>query len=570
MSYIINTTSGQVLTEIVDGDIDQTSTDLTLIGKNASTYGVFFNENFIHLLENFANISNPNHPIIGQLWYDTGEGRLKVYDGNGFKITSGTVVSNTVPDSLGQGDIWIDSLRRQMYFYDGTGLQLAGPEYTAQQGITGFDITDVTDSNGIKHTIVLLYVAQVLIGIFSKEKFRPQTPIDGFSSLDDPKELEIGFNSGTYAGIKFHTTATKAESLIDNSGAVRYAEDFVSTTTESVSLFGTVYFKNARPIVLGTSQSSEINVTPSLFELSSNTENQNFKITTIQSANPELGYSGGAKTNIFIDTANQFIGINTDEPTASLEVNGNTLIQGNLTVNGTTTTINSTNISVDDINIELGSTENPTNTTANGGGITLRGTTNKTLSWIESTNAWTSSEQFNLVSGKSYHINGVAVLNSTSLGSAITSAPGITQVGTLTTLNAGSLNISGVTISPTIDTSDIILAPTGSAVNVSNKRIINVADANLFESKHAVNVGVLNAKIQAIPLGLTFDITGIADPNIYIASSVLRTVFPVGEHATETTCRVFCTQDVGLPILKTFTIVDTGIKAWAWNSDSIV
>ena len=66
MSYIINKTDGSVLTEIVDGTIDQVSTDLTLIGKNSSAYGELFNENFVHILENFASTSSPSKPVLGQ------------------------------------------------------------------------------------------------------------------------------------------------------------------------------------------------------------------------------------------------------------------------------------------------------------------------------------------------------------------------------------------------------------------------------------------------------------------------------------------------------------------------
>jgi len=81
-------------------------------------------------------------------------------------------------------------------------------------------------------------------------------------------------------------------------------------------------------------------------------------------------------------------------------------LSGNLTVNGTTTTINSTTISVDDKNIELGSISSPTDISANGGGITLKGDTDKTINWVSSTSSWTSSEHLSLSSGKSIKLNG--------------------------------------------------------------------------------------------------------------------------------------------------------------------
>jgi hypothetical protein len=107
-------------------------------------------------------------------------------------------------------------------------------------------------------------------------------------------------------------------------------------------------------------------------------------------------------------------------------------LSGDLTVNGTTTTINSTTLSVDDKNIVLGDVATPTDTTADGGGITLKGATDKTLNWVDATDAWTSSEDFNLLTGKVYEINGTSVLSSTTLGSGVTGSS-LTSVGTIAT-----------------------------------------------------------------------------------------------------------------------------------------
>ncbi len=89
------------------------------------------------------------------------------------------------------------------------------------------------------------------------------------------------------------------------------------------------------------------------------------------------------------------------------------VLSGDLTVNGTTTTINSTEITVDDKNLTLGSVATPTDAGADGGGITLKGATDKTINWVDSTDAWTFSEHVNLASGKDYYLNGTLVTGAT-------------------------------------------------------------------------------------------------------------------------------------------------------------
>jgi hypothetical protein len=130
--------------------------------------------------------------------------------------------------------------------------------------------------------------------------------------------------------------------------------------------------------------------------------------------------------------------------TSNLSVGGNATITGNLTVNGTTTTVNSTTVDVADKNITLGNVGTPTDTTANGGGVTLKGATDKTFTFVVSgvVNSWTSSEHIDLASGKAYYINGTSVLNGNTLGSGIT-ASSLTSVGTLT---SGALGTGFTTV----------------------------------------------------------------------------------------------------------------------------
>lgn len=108
-------------------------------------------------------------------------------------------------------------------------------------------------------------------------------------------------------------------------------------------------------------------------------------------------------------------------------------ISGDLTVNGTTTTVNSTTVSLDDKHLELGATASPSDASSDGGGIILKGTTDHTLLWSNSLDAWSSSENFNIVSATGgYFIDGTSVLNASTLGSGVTSSS-LTSVGTITT-----------------------------------------------------------------------------------------------------------------------------------------
>ena len=147
-------------------------------------------------------------------------------------------------------------------------------------------------------------------------------------------------------------------------------------------------------------------------------------------------------------------------------VNNGLVVTGDLTVNGTTTTINATTITVDDKNIELGSTASPSDATADGGGITLKGTTDKTFNYINATTAWTSSEDLNLLTGKVYEINGTSVLSSTTLGSGVTTSS-LTSVGTL-----GSL-----TVTNNVSAGAYLTTGNSTAANFQSTGNVNTASA---------------------------------------------------------------------------------------------
>lgn len=121
----------------------------------------------------------------------------------------------------------------------------------------------------------------------------------------------------------------------------------------------------------------------------------------------------------------------------------NLTVTGDLLVQGNTTTLNTSTLAVEDKNIVLANTVTPSDSSADGAGITVKGSSDKTFNWVDSTDAWTSSEYLDLASGKAYMVNGAVVLSNTTLGSGVVNSS-LTSVGTVTsgTWNAGTISIS--------------------------------------------------------------------------------------------------------------------------------
>jgi len=160
--------------------------------------------------------------------------------------------------------------------------------------------------------------------------------------------------------------------------------------------------------------------------------------TTVTSSAAELNLLDGSIANTVVNSKAVIYGsagqiaATTLTTSGNATVGGDLTVTGNLTVNGTVTTVNSTTVTVDDKNIELGSVYSPTDTTADGGGITLRGTSDKTILWLNATDSWTYNQNIELTSGYAYRIDAVSVLSKTTLGSTVVSSS-LTSVGTIGT-----------------------------------------------------------------------------------------------------------------------------------------
>lgn len=208
MAYTINKTSGAVLATIADGTID-TTTDLTLIGKNYSGYGEAFNENFVALLENFSNATAPTSPLAGQLWWDSSNALLKVYTGSTFKTVSSSTASATQPSTGVVGDLWWDTSNNQLKVYNGSSWTLVGPAFSSGAGQSGPIIATIRDSGGTDHVVVQMMVSDTIVAMINKDaEFTPQSSISGFTSIKQGYTL-----NSTLAAAKYNGTATNADAL---------------------------------------------------------------------------------------------------------------------------------------------------------------------------------------------------------------------------------------------------------------------------------------------------------------------------------------------------------------------
>ena len=233
MSYTVTTTAGATLTRITDGTINNTVTSLTLIGKNYAGYGLFLNENYVKLLENFANTSEPSYSLDGQLWYDSTNKIIKLRRNSLWKALTASTSSSTTPVDNYVGDLWWDTIVSQLKVWSGIEWVAIGPAYTSAVGTSGALVETILDSSSISHVVVKFYISNTVIAVLSKDsEFTPQTSITGFTTLKPGLNL---ISSTSLTGVQFTGNASSALTLNGVSSYLRSDIDATATGNLTVA-----------------------------------------------------------------------------------------------------------------------------------------------------------------------------------------------------------------------------------------------------------------------------------------------------------------------------------------------
>ena len=274
MAYTISLTDGNVFATIADGTIN-TSSSMTLVGKNYAGYGQFLDTNFIRLLENASNTTPPSAPLTGQLWWDSGAGLLKVYNGTIFKTISAATSSASAPNVATSvvGDLWYDTTNQQLNVFTGTTWLLVGPQSTSGQGTSGAIVATVTDNLSINHVVVQLWVNNLIVGMISKDApFVPGTAIGGGWGI---QTISPGITLATTVGGQtplFNGTATVAQTLLGFNPA-----SFMQTGNNTGTT-GTLSVTNNTGLFVGLNSDFRASISGTTVNLSNQTTNGNLDI----------------------------------------------------------------------------------------------------------------------------------------------------------------------------------------------------------------------------------------------------------------------------------------------------
>jgi microcystin-dependent protein len=305
-----------------------TDTSLAFPGRNQRGYGITVAENFLHLLENFANSSEPINPVEGQIWYDNTPGveDLKIYDGTVWKSAGSVRKNNTEPDGV-LGDLWVDTDNQQLYLFNGATWILVGPTFSS--GLkTGVQAETILDAAGNNKVVLKTYIDDEVAAIFSISTFVPKTSIEGFSTI------RPGINLSTKSGDKkFYGISEKAEALLIGTNAVA-AANFLRKDTSNITNYGFT-LRNDNGLSVG-------NESQLRFSVDSGQAGNIYLATPDAAFDVRVNRNGEITTLIRADssTGNIGIGENNLAPEETLDVSGTAKISGVVKITSTEDTIN--------------------------------------------------------------------------------------------------------------------------------------------------------------------------------------------------------------------------------------
>jgi len=285
-------------------------------------------------------------------------------------------------------------------------------------------------------------------GVFTFTPYSLPTAVAGTSSTGTkggviPDGTSITINNGVISSISSAPNILVNTNAASGGGAVSYSNSTgtinftpaagITVNGTAISLGGTATITAAAGTLTGNTLAS--NITSSsltgLGTLSTLTVSGATSLgATLTTTSTSFDLVNTTATTV--NFAGAGTSINIGASTGTTLVNNNLTVNGNLDVKGTTSYIESTTVQVLDKNIEIGKVASPTDSTADGGGITLKGATDKTINWDLANNNWTSSENWNIATGKVFKINNTSVLSASTLGSGVTGSS-LTSVGTIGT-----------------------------------------------------------------------------------------------------------------------------------------
>lgn len=493
MAYTLRLTNGKILVSLPDQQFDNITTSLTLIGKNVNAYGTDINQNYIHILENFANNVSPREPLTGQLWYDTNSQQVKVYTARKeFKPVGAPIISPTKPLTLSQGDLWFDSSSNQLKFQkDASNIVIIGPDFDASVGKSGWVTETFSRTIGGSATVVSMYSNDTLIGILSNENFRI---VDGTTSTN-MRDIFVGLNLNIHDGLdaEFIGTATSAKTLTDSFGNVIQVDD-VLTALNPIFTTGTIVINSdEEPLTLGSNNDFQFRVDRNFLEttatlyIAGQDENFAIRINSLETNDPAF----------YIDGKNARVGLFTTRPTTSFDVNGDVSVRGDLFVLGSMTNVVTQELRILDKEIKLAWTTTAISTTtlqtASGAGLEVQNFPyNRELKWwftepdTGSLNVWSATDNFELrFSTGTYKIAGNTVLSVDTLGPSVRFAPGLEELGIISSATIAGIKFDTSSTYSTLTTySSVVSAVNPNTIIVigdpSNTRHVEFAGKKIF------------------------------------------------------------------------------------------